>query len=141
MITIIFRDEIRNKKQQIIKQISHICFTPSFEIVDKFHSFSVNFSKVSKNGFCTFKVFASANPPPFQPIHWNGVRRSGKCGKAWKKEERRANERKKKRKRKKKKENGERKSMKRTFLANVLLIGIACKQSTEIFEGTESNGL
>lgn len=50
----------------------------------------------------------------------------------------------KKRKRereKKKKENGERKSMKRTFLANILLIGIACKQSTEIFEGTESNGL
>ena len=52
----------------------------------------------------------------------------------------------KKKERKKERKEGQRKrdrrkSMKRTFLAKILLIGIACKYSTEIFEGTESNGL
>lgn len=106
---------------------------------DKFHNFNINFSKVSKNGSALSK--SSHRPTTishpsnrFIEMEFEGVESAGK-------HERRRKEGQTKKKKKKKKENGERKSMKRTFLANILLIGIACKQSTEIFEGTESNGL
>lgn len=74
----------RNAKQKTANNKTSISY--SFENVDKFHSFSVNFSKVSKNGFCTFKVFiASANPPiPADSLKWSSkewkVRKSMKEG-------------------------------------------------------------
>lgn len=80
-------------------------------------------------------------PHRFIETEFEGVESAEKHERRRKEGQTKGKKKEKKRKRKKKKENGERKSMKRTFLANVLLIGIACKQSTEIFEGTESNGL
>lgn len=128
----------RNKKQQIIKQVSHI----RLKMLTSFTVLALIFPKFLKMVSALSKS-SSHRPIPhpssrFIEMEFEGVESAEKHERRRKEGQTKGE---KKGRRKKKKENGERKSMKRTFLANILLIGIACKQSTEIFEGTESNGL